>query len=546
MRPFSPGSACRPARTLLLLVGALVLPAAGALPAASYQQAAPPAAPEGTARPEATKERPKSRESAKDLFERGREAFEAKRYEDALNLFLRAGEKDKKNAALQAWTGLAYYNLGRNQEAIRYFQVAVKEKPKEGRYYNNLGNAYLADRAYEDAIKTYNQAIPLFKGKDDLLRDAYYNLGSAYLGRGDLDEALTALTRAAEYSKDDPRIQNNLGFVYEQKYQKAKEGERDPALLARAVEHYQKAVDKDKENAVYQGNLALAQRRQGGSSASLQQLERAARLNPGNYGQQIALAETYQQLGQVDDAIQAYRAAIAARDGDYVPHYNLGLLLVQKGQYPEALAALRRANDLNKTDERILAAIGWVHLKQANYAEAATWYRRSLDARPDFQMAHASLGIALDKVGRPDDAARSWQEAIRLDPEKKDAVTRSFLGTYLIRKGTGAPAAEKKRLYEQAVTLFSDAVAVNNKDAHSYNNLGFALEYLGRRPEAIRAYQGAIQADPRMKVAYNNLGVIHEQDGRTADAVRNYEQALQIDPNYREAQDNLKRLRPNR
>lgn len=82
------------------------------------------------------------------------------------------------------------------------------------------------------------------------------------------------------------------------------------------------------------------------------------------------------------------------------------------------------------------------------------------------------------------------------------------------------PAVRYERLFSKAKTLadqgriteavetYRSALAVlpaDRKSAGGYNNLGWALQGLGRLDEAIDAYQRAIELDPELSVARNNL-----------------------------------------
>ena len=48
--------------------------------------------------------------------------------------------------------------------------------------------------------------------------------------------------------------------------------------------------------------------------------------------------------------------------------------------------------------------------------------RKALELAPDLAEAHASCGFTLAVSGRYDDAAREFQEAIRLNPNLYDAL----------------------------------------------------------------------------------------------------------------------------
>ena len=60
--------------------------------------------------------------------------------------------------------------------------------------------------------------------------------------------------------------------------------------------------------------------------------------------------------------------------------------------------------------------------------------------------------------------------------------------------------------------------ASDNATAHY--NLGVALQDLGRREQAIQAYQTAVRVDPEFADAHYNLAQLYEKNGNKAAAIR--------------------------
>ena len=56
--------------------------------------------------------------------------------------------------------------------------------------------------------------------------------------------------------------------------------------------------------------------------------------------------------------------------------------------------------------------------------EAIAKYERAIAVRPGFADAHFNLGLALELVGRPDEARRHYADAARLDPTNDEARRR--------------------------------------------------------------------------------------------------------------------------
>jgi tetratricopeptide (TPR) repeat protein len=60
--------------------------------------------------------------------------------------------------------------LGKHDEAIRYYDKAIKIKPNNALALNNKGNALVKLAKFEDAIKCYDKALKI-NPNHDLARD---------------------------------------------------------------------------------------------------------------------------------------------------------------------------------------------------------------------------------------------------------------------------------------------------------------------------------------------------------------------------------------
>ena len=113
--------------------------------------------------------------------------------------------------------------------------------------WNELGNIYYNTGAYDESIRAYNKAIELDQGCEQ----SYSNLASIYVNQGCHEEAVSLLQKGIELleeATDKALLWNRLGEVYR------KLDDYDNALAA-----YQKAVELDPDNVIFQDNLAKAE-----------------------------------------------------------------------------------------------------------------------------------------------------------------------------------------------------------------------------------------------------------------------------------------------
>lgn len=120
-------------------------------------------------------------------------------------------------------------------------------------------------------------------------------------------------------------------------------------------------------------------------------------------------------------------------------------------------------------------------------------------------------GVALE-IEDPEIAIRAYERAIAIDPKRIDA--RINLGRLLHENGATAKA---ERVYR-------DAIRACGNDPLLLYNFGVLLDDLGRRAEAMAAYELALKIDPGMADCHYNLALLCEAMKRPKDAIRHMSQ----------------------
>ena len=93
--------------------------------------------------------------------------------------------------------------------------------------------------------------------------------------------------------------------------------------------------------------------------------------------------------------------------------------------------------------------------------------------------------------------------------------------------------------WQDDLTLFGHAVAVTKKNDTAHLNLGFSLEKIGRKVEAMAEYREALKIDPESVEAHNNLANLLDDTGHPDEALAEYQAALRLNPKYAAAHNNL-------
>jgi tetratricopeptide (TPR) repeat protein len=143
----------------------------------------------------------------------------------------------------------------------------------------------------------------------------------------------------------------------------------------------------------------------------------ALRIEPGQPRTEFALGETLMEARRPQEAIPLLRSALEA--GVRVDEAGIDLVraLAATGDRDGAISQLRTVRPLRSEDEERWTALAGLanQLEEADLAES--YARKAIAARGDSSAAHEQLGVALNLEHRWGEAAREFEEALRLNPQ---------------------------------------------------------------------------------------------------------------------------------
>jgi predicted O-linked N-acetylglucosamine transferase (SPINDLY family) len=231
--------------------------------------------------------------------------------------------------------------------------------------YIGAANAANADGQYATAVDWCQQAI----GLSPKLPEAWYNLGLAYRGLGQLDQAMNALNKTDALTRDNPDAQNSVGLQL----------------------------------------LELGAYREAERC-----LNRALFLAPGFVFAHSNLGMLREIQGRLDEAEASFRKAIQLQP-ELAPLYvNLSGLQKRRKRHELAQAAARRAIDLDPGSCEAWSSLGLIQVEQKRYKDAAESFARSLALAPqaDFvlgDLMHSRMHIC-DWAGFDESLAKIKQQ----------------------------------------------------------------------------------------------------------------------------------------
>lgn len=180
---------------------------------------------------------------------------------------------------------------------------------------------------------------------------------------------------------------------------------------------YRRAIAMDPASANAEAFLGYTLHEAGDLAGAERHARRALELSPDNHWAWLTLANVQGQTGRLEEAVAAYRRLTDMNPRYGRGHYLRGLLQQQLGRLAEAEADLARAAELLADAPMPWLALAEVRARQRKFPEAAAAYEKVVALRPDHAEAHAGLGYMLVLTGRREEAARHWEEALRLQPD---------------------------------------------------------------------------------------------------------------------------------
>jgi Flp pilus assembly protein TadD len=145
---------------------------------------------------------------------------------------------------------------------------------------------------------------------------------------------------------------------------------------------------------------------------------RACELNPNDIRAFFHLAAMQHQTGRRDAAILGYQKVIAMSEKHSRAHLNLARLLEETSQFDLSEQHYRQAIDLAQNDPGFVEMYGNYFARRGQFEKAISQYRIVMARSPTYVTVHLNLALALQKLGRSDEATVHLKRASRQFPHE--------------------------------------------------------------------------------------------------------------------------------
>ena len=454
-------------------------------------------------------------------------------------------------------------------------------------------NEYFSDGLSEEMIVTLGKLRDLkvigrnssfqFKGKSEDSRTVGARLGVAYLLEGSVRKAgaqvriAVQLIRASDGSdvwsqsydrelEDIFAVQSEIATVVAQKLQSTLLGDgRGQALrtdappggdtgaynellqgnfyysrgteadLRTAIDHYQRAVDRDPRYASAYARMARARAilwaryigsLEPGEAESLpvaakEAATRALQLDPRSAQAHLAQATVLDYEGDFQASEAGYRRAVALAPQDAEAIRRLAMLQVTLGHAESGLEGLARAIRLDPLSAAAWSNQGLLFVALGRHRDAEASLRKAIELQPGFPVAHAMLGLALSLQG-------SAAEAVAAADREPDPFWRTF-GLAMVHEANGDRAASERYL-QQLIAAHADdspmqiaqVYALRKQPDEMFRWLDHALAVGdgGLTEMRLTPFVVDYADDSRFVALARKVGVMPEQDPPTATSTK--------------------------
>jgi len=296
-----------------------------------------------------------------------------------------------------------------------------------------------------------------------------------------------------------------------------------------------------------------------------------------NIEQTMQQAITNHQSGLLQDAERLYRAILQVQPNHPDANHNLGVLalqmkrsvasiphfkvaletisnvaqywlsyidaLIQAGQTEAARQALNHARQVGFNCERFEALA--LKLEELTESKPSPQEIETLISLFNQKRYLETEGLAHKLIERFPLHGFTWKVlGATLQAQKKDALPSMQMATKLLpydaeaHNNLGVALNDIGRL-EDAVTSYLKALEIRPDFADVYSNLGNTFNSLLKHNKAEACHLQALEISPNYADPHNNLGNTLRDLGRLDDAVASYRRALEIRPDFADSHNNL-------
>jgi tetratricopeptide (TPR) repeat protein len=419
------------------------------------------------------------------------------------------------SAATLDLLGDAYTQAHRLPKAEQAYRKATELDPSELSHQRGLGQTFMAEEKYAEALTVYQRLSDLMP--DD--PDVYLRMAQIYRQLHQLDKAEDNLVKARQYAPGSVEVMYNEAMLYQA------QGRSEDAIrvLSDAVTGIKSQPtvlpSRRRSLAILYQQLGQLYRDTGNFQAALYTYQELGHLgDEEDRRARLLLMDTYRAAKDLPKALQTGKEALAKYPSDPAVRSSQALLLGENGQTDEAVRILRSQLTGGEGDRDIYLNIAQVYERGRRYKEAEETARtaEALPGQPrDNEMVWFLLGAIYERQKFFDRAEEQFKRVLALNP--KNAPVLNYYGYMLGDRGMRLDEAE---------ALVRRALKEDPYNGAYLDSLGWIYYKENKLADAEAALRSAVQRESHDATIHSHLGDVYAKSGRGDLAASEWEKSL--------------------
>jgi tetratricopeptide (TPR) repeat protein len=475
------------------------------------------------------------------LFSKGvpddvQDAFDNRRYDEAIQLIEVALKKDKRNADLHHMMGRCYLKKRNLEKAEEAFIEAVSKNSKfhEARY--DLGRLQLQMGKLEEAKETFEQGLKKAKKNNKEIAIFEDGLGLYYLALKDFTNA------DIKFRKAQIKDSENLKYVMHQGDASYEQGSYAVALGA-----YNKVVVVDSMDPEIHFRISRCKLMQKDFKGALEAIDKTLQLDSSYTEAYLMAGNIYtlyaatqknnveQTQGLLSKSIALYNKYLDMTGDSGIANYYRGKAYYVLNDFENAARDFESSLRIGLEKEDLMSMVGKCYSKLKQYDKAIEFlnnYEKSLySGNPDYQLTINDKDWILERAGAyaglADSASRimaaaDFDKALELDSGDVMAYYRAGINLYFLKD------------YEKAldyllthIELYPEDVPVN---PGAYLNIAYSYLALKDFNNVLNYLNTAIEKNPEYTQVYELKANIFMQMEKYDSSIVYYGKSKEINP----------------
>ncbi|MDX1979472.1 MAG: tetratricopeptide repeat protein [Bryobacteraceae bacterium] len=424
--------------------------------------------------------------------------------QEMVSQILKDHPDDFEAVAMRASLWLQDGNREKVQDAINELNAVIVKKPENFVLRYNLGRAYVAKGDLNNARVQFQEAL---KYRADYT-PARIALAQISLSRNEFAKSLQLAEEILNYDRNNlvarmirTSSRMGLGDLPTARGELNQILEVNPnlpdALFQLGVLNFKEQKGKeamdtflklrrvapnDPRGLVGQVETLVSQKK---FDEALGLMENEIRMNPDRTFYRMAKANTCARAGRFEEAIKEYRHLLSKSPRAFDVQVRLAETLRQKGDMPAAIEEFKKAKDINPADPTASLRLAMLLEQGGRAPEAKPLYEQVLKLEPDNAVALNNLAYMLAESNADLDQALSMAQRAKAKYPHHTDIADTLGWVYL-----------KKNLSDNALQIFRELVEKQETNPIYRYHLAMALAQKGDKPSAKRELENALRHKP--------------------------------------------------